>query len=273
MTQQTQHDDAEDFFGGGGAPSFKFTNPNDYVQGEIVSYRQTQQTEYNAANPTVPGKPKVWENGDPMMQLVVVLQTTVRDPHLEGDDGRRTIYVRGALRDPQSMAGCIRKAVADAGAKTVKAGGMLTVQFTGLGTAAGAGNPPKQYRAIYQAPADLAETFLGQPDPFAQQQPTAPVAAPAPQVDPFAAAQATAGAVLGAAPLPGLAPTPQAVQAPPAPVVGADQAMIQAVAGMVRGGVTDDVIRVSFPACTPQILAAIRNKVDAEAQPNGAPPF
>ena len=119
------------------------------------------------------GDKKFWSDGNPMMQLVVTVQTNERDPQIDEDDGRRRLFVKGQLQ----------KAIADAvktvGGRGLEIGGTLTVTYTHDGVATQRGfNPPKQYTAQYVA---AAANALHTPDPGSvpQQQYAAP-AAPAP---------------------------------------------------------------------------------------------
>ena len=141
--------DVTSFLFGGGGRSVKFEAPGDTVQGEIVDLAMAQQTDLD-------GKPRTWDNGDPRMQLVVTLATDLRDPEDAEDDGRRKLYVKGGNKIASTQ-----KAVADAvraaGAASLEVGGVLAVQFTGLGTPSKAGlNAPKLYAAQYRPPAPAA---------------------------------------------------------------------------------------------------------------------
>lgn len=131
---------------GGGTRSAKFENPGDRVSGEILNVETKQQTDLKD------GSPKFWDDGSPMWQVVVTLQTDERDPEDPEDDGRRNVYVKGSSKYAST-----HKAVADAlraaGAKTLEVGGTLALAYTGDGEATSRGfNPPKLYQAAYKAP-------------------------------------------------------------------------------------------------------------------------
>ena len=131
---------------GGGTPSAKFENVGDKVSGEIINVETKQQTDLKD------GTPKTWDDGSPMWQVVVTLQTDERDPEITDDEGRRAIYVKGSMKYA-SMAKAVADAVRASGAKTLEVGGTLAVQFTGEGEATSRGfNPPKLYAAAYKAP-------------------------------------------------------------------------------------------------------------------------
>lgn len=151
--QQYQAPSAEDFLmGGGGAPSAKFPQPGTTVAGRITEQpRLEQQRDFTT------GEAKFWKDGNPQMQLIVTVQTDQRDPQIDEDDGRRRLYVKGALKN------AVADAVRAAGARGLEVGGHLTVTYTHDGQATQRGmNPPKQYTAQYTAAA-VAE--LTAPDP------------------------------------------------------------------------------------------------------------
>jgi len=83
-----------------------------------------------------------WPSGDPKMQIIVTLQTELRD---DGeDDGRRRLYI-----EPRMMT-CVRNAVKAAGAKGLEVGGRLAIRWIS-GTGQGEGNA-RQFAAEYAAP-------------------------------------------------------------------------------------------------------------------------
>lgn len=135
-----------DFLKSGGSKSAKFDNPGDVCKGTVVAAEVRQQTEFGT------GVPRTYDDGNPMMQLVVTLQTDQRED--DEDDGRRNVYVKGAKKDPQSGTGALIAALTAAGATDLAEGGTLAVQFTGYGVAT-RGNPPRQWRMEYQPPAPV----------------------------------------------------------------------------------------------------------------------
>jgi hypothetical protein len=105
---------------GGTVPSAKFEARGDTITGVISEAPELrQQTDFDTQ------QPKFWDDGKPMMQLVVTLSTDQRDPGNPDDDGTRRVYVKGKLQ--QAVAGAIRKA----GAKGLEVGGTLTVSYVG----------------------------------------------------------------------------------------------------------------------------------------------
>lgn len=138
--------DPNDFLLGGGGKSAKFENIGDQVTGVICSKPELrQQTDIKD------GKPQVWDNGDPKMQLVVQLQTEQRLD--DEDDGIRNLYVSGGFKR-MSLQRAIAEAIRAAGAKGLEVGGRLSVAFTGEEPSATRGyNPAKLYAAKYEPPA------------------------------------------------------------------------------------------------------------------------
>src|SRR5690606_24285559 len=151
-----------------GTRSAKFDRIGDEVSGTIASPPEVrQQTDMTT------GKPKVWDNGDPVMQLVVRLQTDQRDPADPDDDGVRAVYVKGSKKpESKSLHAAVAGAVRASGAKSLEVGGRLTVRFVGEGVAERRGfNPPKHYEATYVPP---AAGVLGAAHPGAEPRPAQP---------------------------------------------------------------------------------------------------
>jgi hypothetical protein len=132
----------EDFLSGGGPPSAKFKDIGTTVKGIVESANVSQQTDFAT------GAPKTWDDGQPMMQLVVVLQTDDRDAEVEDDDGKRRLFVKGQMRS------AVIEALKAAGTKAIEPGGTLAVRYAEDGEQKRAGhNAPKVYVAQYRAPA------------------------------------------------------------------------------------------------------------------------
>lgn len=164
----TQNLDPNAWLMAGGVTSAKFPTIGTRVTGRISSPPVIRQQTDPAD-----GRPKTWDNGDPMMQLVVNLTTTERDPSIPNDDGVRAVYIKGQLQQ------AVREAVRRSGAPGLEVGGTLTVTYTGDGERKKAAfNAPKEYSAQYvPATTEAANTFLGT-------QAAAPQAAAAPAAQP-----------------------------------------------------------------------------------------
>lgn len=179
--------DANSFLmGGGGAVTAKFPTPGTVVGGHITEPPKVEQQRDIQS-----GDKKFWSDGNPMMQLVVTVQTDQRDPAIEDDDGKRRIFVKGQMRN------AVADAVRNAGAKGLEVGGILRVRYTHDGEQKQRGfSAPKQYEAHY-TPAAAAQL----------QNPPAPA--------PAAAAAAPAGVNPGTGEIgPGYAPPAQRDEPP-----------------------------------------------------------
>lgn len=147
--------DVNQFLMGSGARSWKHENKGDSVKGAIVSMEMRQQTDFMTK------KPKFWDDGRPRMEAVVTLQTEERED--DEDDGLRRVYVRGQMQK------AVTDAIRAAGARGLSEGGVLAIQFTGLGEKKQGMNPPKLYRARYEAPTftpPAAEDEWADAEPF-----------------------------------------------------------------------------------------------------------
>jgi hypothetical protein len=170
---------ANDFLMAGGTTSAKFPEPGTTVTGVIVREPEVQQQRDFTS-----GEPKFWEDGKPMQQLQVILETAERDPSIPDDDGHRAVYVKGQMQK------AVKDAVRKSGAKGIAVGGTLAVTYTGDGETTRRGmNPPKLYAATYTPPATAAANeFLNQ----GQDQPAAQPVAQAPSPAPVASQEAVA---------------------------------------------------------------------------------
>ncbi len=155
----------DDFLFGPKIPSANFSQAGNSVTGIISDLKVNQQTDLKT------GELKTWPSGDPMMQLVVTLDTDQRDPDLDDDDGRRRVFVKG-----KRLTEATRNAVKAAGVKKLDLRGTLTVTYVRDGVPENKGiNAPKEYAVTYMPPAtNTTSDFLG-----VTQQTTQPAAAPA----------------------------------------------------------------------------------------------
>ena len=154
----------------------KFATIGDQIVGTVKGAPyERQQTKFNTQDPAF------WPNGDPMMQILVPLQTQLRED--ANDDGERTLYVAS-----KNMKRAISDAIRQAGATDLLPGGVLTVQYVGNDPASkNPANPAKMYAAQYSAP---TSAFAPQPAaPAPTQQPFVPQGQGAPQFVPTTAVQ------------------------------------------------------------------------------------
>lgn len=117
----------------------KFETVGTLHKGVVVAREQRQQRDMD-------GKPKYWDDGGAMMEVVLTIQTDERDD--AGDDGIRKLYVRG------QMLKAVKAAVSAAQAPTVDIGGTIAIKYDSDGEASKPGfTPPKLYSAQYRPPA------------------------------------------------------------------------------------------------------------------------
>lgn len=108
--------------------------------------RERQQTKFGTQ------EPDFWPNGDPKMQILVDLQTTLQEDG--NDDGERTLYVAS-----KNMKTAISQAIRAANAADILPGGTLTITYIGNNPASkNPANPAKLYQAQYSAPAGAFAT-------------------------------------------------------------------------------------------------------------------
>ncbi|AER26360.1 hypothetical protein FIONNBHARTH_69 [Mycobacterium phage Fionnbharth] len=189
-------------FFGSGVPSAKFNAIGDTVGGKIVAEPTIeQQRDYDT------GAPLVYDDGNPRMQMVITVQTDLRDPEVPDDDGQRRLFVKGAMKY------AIGQALKAAGKQQPEVGGELYVTYTHDGEQKNPRlNPPKQFAARYTPPAPAAQFFNGaqaQPAAVTQAVAAAPAAvapAPAPAAAAVAPAPAAVAPAQAAAPAPAAAP-------------------------------------------------------------------
>ena len=157
--------------GGGGAPSAFTKHDGIGVRrgGKIVERPELrQQTDFKS------GDPLFWPDGNPRMQLVVTVQTELRDPTNPDDDGKRRHFIKGNLQK------AVREAVQAAGAKGLEVGGSLFVTRTGQEAPKQRGEDGAWIYAAEYTPA--AQNYLAQPEqqaPVQQQAPQQPAGDPA----------------------------------------------------------------------------------------------
>ena len=157
--------------GGGNSKAAVFATIGAIVEGTVVGHPESREQTDLAT-----GEVKRYKSGDPMMMVLIKIQTTLRDPDDPEDDGIRTLFAK------YTMMKAIGKAMTDAGVKKIEPGGYLQVGYSGdIPSQTRGYQPTKAYVAKYTPPAPSANTMLTQAafgsDPWASSTP----AAPAPQ--------------------------------------------------------------------------------------------
>jgi hypothetical protein len=149
MTQGTVTPVSAEEYLSGGAKSAAFPDRafGTIIGGTITDEpRMMQQRDYTTSDPMF-----YPDSGQPMMQLVVHVQTDLRDPDDPADDGVRAIYVKGQLRQ------AVINAMRGTGDKVPRKGGTLRVRYDRDEPVTlkngKPGNPQKIYAAQYLPPA------------------------------------------------------------------------------------------------------------------------
>lgn len=143
---------AKSFFNADSQPGQSVTGTLDLIETSQMRDFQTKQSAY-------------WNDGRPQMQIHIVIQTTLRDPSVDDDDGRRSLWIKGWGIQLKAF----RDACRQAGVKAPKQGDTITATFTGLGERGNAPQPPKVY--AYQITPSNSVAQLVNPQPTPPQQP------------------------------------------------------------------------------------------------------
>jgi len=94
--------DANELLAGGGDPTIKFANLGDSVEGLLLDAEVVDQT--TPQGDTVYDK----KTGKVKKQIIYTLQTDLRDPAIEDDDGKRRVFAKWAIQ--QAITDALREA-------------------------------------------------------------------------------------------------------------------------------------------------------------------
>lgn len=140
--QQPQRQPAQlsslgDLLAGNSAKAYFGANsqPGDSVTGVIEKIETTQVNDFQTKQPAY------WNDGRPKEQIRVIIQTQLRDPSVDDDDGRRSLWIKGWGIQLKAF----REACRQAGVKIPKPGDTITERFVGLGPRGDAPQPPKVF--------------------------------------------------------------------------------------------------------------------------------
>lgn len=140
--QQPQRQPAQlsslgDLLAGNSAKAYFGANsqPGDSVTGVIEKIETTQVNDFQTKQPAF------WNDGRPKEQIHVIIQTQLRDPSVDDDDGRRSLWVKGWGIQLKAF----REACMQAGVKIPKPGDTITETYIGLGERGNAPQPPKVF--------------------------------------------------------------------------------------------------------------------------------
>lgn len=162
----------------------KDTPPGTSITGTIVNVTTMQVTDY------ITKQPKTWDNGDPMLQAVVTLQTSLKDD--AEDNGMRAIYIKLWGQQNRALADAVRKTGRTRASEALTTGAVFTATFTSTAPSK-MGSPTKLYEYQIQPPAAAqldnavapASTPTADANPWHTPTPTqAPASAPQPPVMP-----------------------------------------------------------------------------------------
>ena len=134
-------------------------NPPITYEGEVLEEPSTvQQRDYDT------DEPKFYDDGKPMWQVAVKLQTEDRDD--DEDEGIRTVWLKGLQLQ------AVRAAMREAGVKAILPGGWLSITFYGTKETEPKPGQPKNkkryptklYKATYTPPMSAAAKILAADD-------------------------------------------------------------------------------------------------------------
>lgn len=165
--QQPQRQPAQlsslgDLLAGNSAKAYFGANsqPGDSVTGVIEKIETTQCNDFQTKQPAF------WNDGRPKEQIHVIIQTQLRDPSVDDDDGRRSLWIKGWGIQLKAF----REACRQAGVKIPKPGDTITERFVGLGPQGNAPQPPKVFE-FHIEPASSVNNLVNGNQP---QQPVQP---------------------------------------------------------------------------------------------------
>lgn len=144
MTQPVHVPNADDMLFGGGAPSISLKTIGEFVEGPVVDKGVVHKTKFGTQDK------EYYKDGNPIWQLVLSIQTNLRDPERHGDDGVRRIFASPQLKVE------IAKALKSANMTSLPLGARLRITFVREVPSAGGGSPKKEYSVVFTAPADAA---------------------------------------------------------------------------------------------------------------------
>ena len=239
-----------------GAPYGNFKTPGVNYQGTIVAVGQVQSRKFNP-KPGEQGELEFWPDGKPKMTAIITIQTNLRDQTIEGDDGQRSIWVKG-----KSMTDSVKAALRKSGAarRGMEVGGWFSMTFTHETPNDWGGNPTKHYDVEYVLPENNPQRHQAVSDPWANVEPPSdflvppnapvyggpqqapqPYAQQVPQGQPFGYPQQQAPQPYAQpAPPPYQAPAPQVPAAAPQPPAAAPAAPAGSPAGFDTSGLSEE---------------------------------
>lgn len=132
---------------GASTPGYSFLQVGQSVVGQIITEpKDVQQRNFHD------GSPAFWPSGDPKMQTVFQIQTSLRQyegisqpDRSKPDDGVRSLFIKG-----KHMERAVKDAILAAGASWLDIGGWIQVTYTGDDMSSKAASKPKFFAVKYQ---------------------------------------------------------------------------------------------------------------------------
>ena len=154
--QPAQLSSLDELLAGNSAKAYFGANsqPGDTVTGVIEKIETTQVNDFQTKQPAF------WNDGRPKEQIHVIIQTQLRDPSVDDDDGRRSLWVKGWGIQLKAF----REACMQAGVKIPKPGDTITERFVGLGQRGDAPQPPKVFE-FHIEPASSVNSLVNGSNP------------------------------------------------------------------------------------------------------------
>lgn len=180
---------ADTFFKTAGAPSAKFPTPGTKVGGRILEIQPERQArEFKRADEAhLPDVPKTFKNGDPVMELPIIVQLPVGFvPTSDRDTGRRGFYIQKGSGLYKALIEGIRRTGVQP-----QVGGYLEVEY--VESVPGKGPVPKKLYAVtrLEGPGSDGAFLEVDDDPEDEVAPAPAAEVPAPRARPRARAAAT----------------------------------------------------------------------------------
>jgi hypothetical protein len=155
----TDEIDQARFFGNSTIKTWKPALPGDNIRGRICEPPRLEQE-----RDIKTGVPLTWPSGDPKMQMVITLQTSLVED--DDDDGRRRVYV-----NKKGMKNAISDALRASNCKALGLDGDFGMKFTEYGEASAGLSAPKLFSSDYVPPfgvdsfgtigtAELGDTYV-----------------------------------------------------------------------------------------------------------------
>lgn len=150
MTSNEQDTFDSLLLGRNGPPAFKFSTFGDFVEGTLTGKDTQQKAKFNPKEPGDRSELLFFKSGDPITELILTLQTDLRDATKDNDKGLRRVFVSSLV-----MQQALQKAVADAGIKkSLPFGTKIKITYTHETPVAGTSNSRKEYSVVVTPVAD-----------------------------------------------------------------------------------------------------------------------